>query len=145
MELVSLGIGYIIKVFARNAEVQSTVDDFVTDSVKWVKGWFSKGGQKGVIEKLESSPDSTEISKALSDSVESLFEIEQFKIEFEKWVEENKRLYPSMKNVLEDVEISVQGNINIGDKGSNEIYDKKNVIEKGKIEGGGDFNLGDIS
>ena len=48
-------------------------------------------------------------------------------------------------NVSADIEIEVKGHINIGDKGgSDQVYNKKNVVKTGKIKGGGDFNLGDM-
>jgi len=50
----------------------------------------------------------------------------------------------SKKNVAEDVDIEVEGNIAIGDKRDDgKQYDQKNVVKKGKFKGKGDFNLGD--
>jgi hypothetical protein len=50
----------------------------------------------------------------------------------------------SKKNVAEDVDIEVEGNITIGDKRDDgKQYDQKNVIKKGKLKSKGDFNLGD--
>ena len=51
-----------------------------------------------------------------------------------------------MKNVLEDVELDIAGQINIGDKDGDGIaHDQKNIVKRSKIKGGGDFNLGDLS
>jgi hypothetical protein len=50
----------------------------------------------------------------------------------------------SKKNVAEDVDIEVEGNITIGDKRDDgKQYDQKNVVKKGKLKSKGDFNLGD--
>jgi hypothetical protein len=50
----------------------------------------------------------------------------------------------SKKNVAEDVDIEVEGNITIGDKRDDgKQYDQKNVIKKGKLKSKGDFKLGD--
>jgi len=50
----------------------------------------------------------------------------------------------SKKNVAEDVDIEVEGNIAIGDKRDDgKHYDQKNVVKKSKFKGKGDFNLGD--
>lgn len=57
--------------------------------------------------------------------------------------EENK-LKTTKKNVAEDINLDIKGNIYIGDKEtSKKEYDQKNVIKKAKIKSEGDFNLGD--
>lgn len=145
MELITLGIGYIVNTFAKNKEVHSVVDDFVTESAKWVRSWFVKNDQEPLIQKLEEEPESEEVKAELSDAIGGMVQDDQFKAELKKWVVECKKPIPSMKNVLEDIEIEVKGHINIGDKGgSDQVYNKKNVVKTGKIKGGGDFNLGDM-
>ncbi len=53
---------------------------------------------------------------------------------------------PSNKNMVEDTELEIEGQINIGDKGNKDgSFNNKNVIKGSKISGGGDFNLGDGS
>lgn len=53
-------------------------------------------------------------------------------------------LEASIKNVVKKTELDIKGQINIGDKGDKKgDFIKKNVLEKSKIKGGGDFTLGD--
>jgi hypothetical protein len=145
MELITLGIGYIVNTFAKNKEVHSVFDDFVTESAKWVRSWFRKNDLGPLIQKLEEKPESEDVKAGLSSAMGGMVQDDKFKAELKKWVDECKKPIPSMKNVLEDIEIDVKGHINIGDKsGSDQVYDKKNVVKAGKIKGGGDFNLGDM-
>ena len=49
-----------------------------------------------------------------------------------------------MKNVLEDLDVEVEGNIRIGDQEEgDQKYDMKNVVKRSRFKGGGDFVLGD--
>ena len=99
-----------------------------------------------MVNRLEAEPESPEVQQEINDTMVEMVKDDQFKVELEKWVKECQKPFPTMKNVLEDVNIEVQGNINIGDKSGNEVgYDQKNVVKRGTIVGGGDFNLGDTN
>jgi hypothetical protein len=144
MELITMGIGLIVSTCAKNKEVHNAIDDFVTDSVKWVRGWFGKDNNTALIQKLEAEPESVAVKEELTTAMGTMASNPQFMKELEKWIQESKKPNPSMKNVLEDIDIEVEGNIRIGDKvASDQKHDMKNVIKKGKIIGGGDFTLGD--
>ncbi len=145
MELITLSIGYIVNTLAKNKEVQGAVDDFVTQSVNWMRSWFGKEDEGEALMNLESNLESEKAKSDLEDSMKDLVKDDAFRIKLERWVKECDKPEPSMKNVLENVELEIEGNVNIGDKGvEGTSYDKKNVIKNSKIKGGGDFNLGDI-
>jgi len=144
MELITLGIGLIVNTCVKNKEVNAAIDDFVSDSVRWVRGWFGKNNKNALMQKLEDSPESPEVKKELSNAMTEMSKNEQFMKELQRWIAESKKPNPTMKNVLEDINIEVEGNIKIGDKTvTNEKHDMKNVVKKGTIKGGGDFVLGD--
>lgn len=145
MELITLGVGLVVNTFIKNKEVNAAVDDFVSDSVRWVRGWFKKGGKKDLVKKLENSPDSDEVKSELSKALADLSGDEGFRKQFELWIKESRKPNPTMKNVLEGADINVEGNIRIGDKeaGGDQNFDQKNVVKNSKIVGGGDFTLGD--
>jgi len=145
MELITLGLGLIVNTCAKNKEVNAAIDDFVSDSVKWVRGWFGKGDNVGLMTKLEEEPESPEVKEQLSSAMGEMAKNGQFMKELERWINESKKPNPTMKNVLEDIDIDVEGDINIGDEGgSDQKYDMKNVIKGGKIKAvKGGFNLGD--
>lgn len=146
MELITLSIGYIVNTLAKNAEVQDAVDDFVSASTKWIRSWFSGSDDEGVIDNLQENPDDTEAKATLKDNLQELTKDEDFKQKLSKWVHEYEKPNPSIKNVLDNVELEIEGNINIGDKdGGGQKFDEKNIVKKSKIKGGGDFNLGDLS
>lgn len=69
---------------------------------------------------------------------------DQFKSMLEKWVAENQKPKPSMKNVVMNSTINAGGDVKIGDeKVSNQVVNKKNVVKSSNITAGGDFILGD--
>lgn len=146
MELITLSIGYIVNTLAKNAEVQGVVDDFVTSSAKWIRSWFSGSNEEKIVDALSEDPDNMEAQEALKDNLEALSEDDIFREKLIKWVQEYEKPNPTMKNVLDHVELEIEGNINIGDKdGGGQKFDQKNLVKKSKIKGGGDFNLGDLS
>jgi len=144
MELITMGIGYIVTVFAKNKAVNSAVDDFVTGSVEWVRGWFKQTDNKPLLKKLKKDPESEEVQQEMNSALAEMAKNDQFKKEFELWVKENQKPNPSLKNFLENADIKVKGNFSVGDKNDDgRKYDQKNVIKKSKIKAGADFNLGD--
>ena len=144
MELITLGIGLIVKTCVKNKEAHVAINNFAVESLKWIRGWFGKSKKSELLEKLEANPNSEEAQVELSNAMTDLSSNQQFMKELERWIKESKNPNPSMKNVLEDIDIEVKGNIRIGDKEkSDQKHDLKNVIKKGKIIGGGDFTLGD--
>ncbi len=145
MELVSLGVGLIVNTFLKNKEVHGAINDFVTESVGWVRDWFKGDEKEELIKKVEKNPKSTAVKAELNTAVTQMVKNPKFKSQLEKWVGESKKPFPSMKNVVDNLELETEGAVNIGDKGKDEIpYDKKNVITNSKIKAGGDFNLGDM-
>lgn len=146
MELITLSIGYIVNTLAKNAEVQNAVDDFVSASAKWIRSWFSGSEDEGLVDEIEENPDSNQARETLKNNLEQMTQDEEFKEKLSKWVREYEKPNPSLKNVLDNVELEIEGNISIGDKdGKGQQFDQKNVVRKSKIKGGGDFNLGDLS
>jgi len=84
----------------------------------------------------------------MSSETEELFDKSLINISSKKKtktnLEENKKDKKTKKNVAEDINLNIRGNVSIGDKGgSNQKFDQKNVIKKGKIKSEGDFTLGD--
>lgn len=150
MELVTMGVGLLVNTLVKNKEVNTAVDDFISGSVKWMRGWFKKSDNDLLIQKLEASPDSSEAKQEVSTAVNDMLKDETFKEEFQRWIAESKKPNPSMKNVItrknvvEDANIEVAGSVKIGDKTpSDGNYDQKNVIKNSNIKSGGDFTLGD--
>lgn len=150
MELVSMGVGLLVNTLVKNKEVNSAVDDFISDSVKWVRGWFKKKDKDVLINKLEASPDSAAAKAEVSTAMNDMLSDETFKTELQKWIAESKKPNPSIKNVItrknvvEGANIEVGGNVKIGDKTAGQgEFDQKNVIKDSNIKADGDFTLGD--
>ena len=145
MELVTVGVGMLVNTLVKNKAVNSAVDDFVTDSVKWVRGWFKKKDGEQLVNKIVADPKAPGVKKEMEAAMNEMVKDEQFKKEFERWIKESKEPNPSMKNVLENVDVEVQGDIRIGDKTpSGEKYDMKNVVKNSKFKSnGGGFTIGD--
>lgn len=144
MELVTVGIGMLVNTLVKNKAVNSAVDDFVTDSVNWMRGWFKKKDKEQLVNKLVEDPKAPAVNQEVQVVMSEMIKDDTFRRQLQLWIKESKKPNPSMKNVLEDIDIEVEGNIRIGDKTvSEEKHDMKNVVKKGKIKGGGDFVLGD--
>ena len=84
MELITMGIGLIVSTCAKNKEVHNAIDDFVTDSVKWVRGWFGKGSNTALIQKLEAEPESEAVKEELTTAMGTMASNPQFMKELEK-------------------------------------------------------------
>ncbi len=151
MELISLGLGLLVNTCVKNKAVNTAIDDFVTDSVKWVKGWFKKSDNTALINKLEATPNSPEVKQEVSDAMSKMINDDQFKTELQRWITESKKPNPSIKNVItkknvvDNINVEVAGDIKIGDKTAGEgNYDQKNVATNSTFKSsGGGFTLGD--
>jgi hypothetical protein len=150
MELVTIGLGLLVNTCVKNQAVNTAIDDFVTDSVKWVKGWFGKSNKASLIQKLQDEPESEEVKAEVNVAMNEMIKNDHFKIELEKWINESKKENPSIKNVItkknviEDANLEIEGNIKIGDKSEGQNnFDEKNTMKNVTIKGGGDFTLGD--
>lgn len=150
MELISIGLGLLVNTCVKNKAVNSAIDGFVTDSVNWVTGWFKKSSDPSLINNLVAEPDSPAAKEEVGTAMTEMLKDPDFKTELMRWIKENDKPNPSIKNVitkknvLEDANIEVEGNIKIGDKNPSQgNHDQKNVIKNSVIKGGGDFTLGD--
>jgi hypothetical protein len=150
MELITIGLGLLVNTCVKNKAVNTAIDDFVTDSVKWVKGWFKKSSDPSLINNLVASPDSAEAKQEVSAAMSKMVKDDDFKTELMRWIKENDKPNPSIKNVitkknvLEDANVQVDGDIKIGDKTPSEgNFDEKNIVKNSVIKGGGSFTLGD--
>lgn len=150
MDLVSIGLGLLVNTCVKNKAVNTAIDDFVTDSVNWVTGWFKKSNKVSAINTLVAEPDSPAAKQEATSAMSEMVKDPDFKEELQRWIAENQKPNPSIKNVItkknvvKDANIEVAGNVKIGDKTSGHSnYDQKNVIDNSTIKSGGDFSLGD--
>lgn len=150
MELITLGLGLLVNTCAKNKEVNNAIDDFVSGSVKWMRGWFKKSDKVALIQQMEEAPESPEVQAEVGNAMNELIKDDQFRMELQKWIAESKKPNPSMKNVItrkntiEGANLDISGNIKIGDKNAGQDhYDEKNTMKNVTIKGGGDFTLGD--
>ena len=72
MELITLSLGYIVNTLAKNQEVQGVVDDFVSASTAWIRGWFNDGEQDDLVSKLEKEPDNVEVQKEMQEALTNM-------------------------------------------------------------------------
>ena len=145
MDLFTLSAGFIINTFVKNKEVKNVTDEFVTNSVKWIRNWFKVGGNQNLIAKLDKAPEDPGIKEELVKVMQKMKDDDQFNSQLAKWAREYQKPNPTFKNVLEDAEVEVEGDVRIGDKsgsGSQKV-DNKNIVKRSKIKAGGDFILGD--
>jgi hypothetical protein len=113
-------------------------------SMEWIRSWFMANDPVSSAI-LDMPGNETAKQVVFEQKLPKLLENEQFKQELE-----DKRFHYAvqkerLKNVVENSNIEVVGNVEIGDKqaGNGDHYDQKNVVKGSTIKAGGDFRLGD--
>ena len=137
---------YVLDLLLENEEVKKFPKEFVDEAVLWVKSWFLKPEDPKSNAKLEDPTKPNEVKKdIIQDKLEDLKDNEQFQQELSERIAAFEQHQARIKNVLKDADVDVMGSVHIGDKGNSvsDDYEKKNVVEGGKIKSGGDFRLGD--
>lgn len=137
---------YILDLLTDNEELKKFPKEFIDASVTWVKSWFLIPEDPKTNAKLEDPNKPMEVKKdIIQDKLEDLKDNAQFQKELTEQLAAFEQHRIRLKNVVQDADIDVKGNVHIGDKGSasGDHYDEKNVIKGGSINAGGDFRLGD--
>ena len=145
MAILETATAYILGIVTENEEVKKFPTDFVSASMRWIRSWFLEDDPK-MMAKLIDVTRSEESKKAL---IENKLEDLKDNVAFQQELAEKLQTYAQhkarIKNVVENAEIEVEGNVWIGDKDSvsEGAFDEKNVVKGGKIKAGKDFRLGD--
>jgi len=135
---------FLLNLILENEEVKKFPKDFVTASMKWIRSWFLIDDDQVVKTVLNSSGNEALKTVILEQKLPTLMENETFKQEFERHFTEYKEQKQKIKNVIEDIDMDIKGNVRIGDNGPVvDHIEEKNKIKKGKFKIDGDFHLGD--
>ena len=145
MDLQEIALNYIVSIVTENEEVKKFPKDFVTASMQWIRSWFLIDDP--IIERIIENPTkSVDVKKEL---LEEKLQILKDNPLFIKELEAQLAVYQvqreRLKNVVDNSDIDVEGNVHIGDKDafSGNDFDQKNIVKNSKIKAGGDFRLGD--
>lgn len=142
--LIPPALKYLSDLVLDNEEVKKFPKDFVTASMKWIRSWFLEDDPtaKAVVDS-----DSPAVAKeaVLGAKLNELMKNPQFVEELNGQLAAYNAHRSRIKNVADNAQIEVQGNVHIGDKGPGEDtgYDEKNVVKGGSIKAGQDLHLGD--
>jgi len=132
---------FILNILSKNQEAQKFKQDFVDESVKWVRSWFLKedASAKYVLDAETKIP-----KQFVQDKLRQLTQNPQFKKELEDRLKKSKSYVIQEKNIAKNTHIKGK-NIHIGDKTPNndDHWDRKNIVEGSQIEAEEDFHLGD--
>ena len=137
---------YILDLLTNNEELKKFPKEFTDAAVIWVKSWFLIPDDPKTNAKLEDPDKSIEVKKdIIQDKLEDLKDNARFQQELAEQLAAFEQQRSRIKNVVQDSDIDVKGNVHIGDKGgaSDDHYDEKNIVKDGTIKAGGDFRLGD--
>ena len=123
MQLIEKASSFILSSLLKNEEFQKFPQDFITESVKWVRSWFLVDDPR-TEEKLNSDKSADYKKAVVETKLESLMENPQFKQELEALFAAYERHaaaipIPSMsqkKNTVEGSNLSAGGNIRVGDE-----------------------------
>ena len=145
MALLETATAYILGIITENEEVKKFPNDFVSASMRWIRSWFLED-DPNMAAKMADAARSEESKRTL---IESKLEDLEGNAVFQQELAEKLQAYSQhkarIKNVVENAEIEVEGNVWIGDKDDafESAFDEKNVVKGGKIKAGKDFRLGD--
>lgn len=145
MTLIETATAYILGIITENEEVKKFPKDFVSASMKWIRSWFLEDDPKTAA-KLADATRSDESKKTL---IEAKLEDLEGNEAFQKELAEKLKAYAqhtiTRKNVVENVEIEVDGGVWVGDKenDSEHLFDEKNIVKGGSVKAGKDFRVGD--
>ena len=145
MAILQKALDYIVNIVTENEEIKQFPKDFVTTSMEWIRTWFLIDDPKTKA-KLQDPNRSNESKKTIIETkLEDLQENPKFMQELKEKLDSLEQQKARIKNVVDDVNIEVQGGVHIGDKGSfsGDNYDEKNIIKGSTIKAGRDFRLGD--
>lgn len=146
MALLETAAKYILNLLTNNEELKKFPKEFTDAAVIWVKSWFLIPDDPKNNAKLEDPNKPMEVKKdIIQDKLEDLKDNAQFQQELAEQLAAFEQQRARIKNVVQDSDIDVKGNVHIGDKGgaSGDQYDEKNIIKGGTIKAGGNFRLGD--
>jgi hypothetical protein len=143
MITLDTALDYLLSVVTENEEVKKFPKDFVTASMQWIRSWFLIDDP--VSSSIVDNATMPEVAKkaVLEAKLNALKDNPEFMKELEAKMAEFSTHRERVKNIVNE-RIDVKGNVRIGDKsvGSNDNYDKKNIVNA-PITTEGDFHLGD--
>ena len=144
MALLEKATAWLLTLVTENEEVKKFPNDFVTESMKWVRSWFLKDDpMAAAIVQMNGNEGAKQL--VFEQKLPKLLENETFKKELEAQLAAFAAQKALLKNVLSDSQIEAAGNVHIGDRGasSGNAFDQKNVVKGSSIKTGDDFHLGD--
>jgi hypothetical protein len=137
---------FILDLLTENEELKKFPQEFISESVKWVKSWFLTPEDPKSTAKLADPNKSIEVKKdIIEDKLVELKDNALFMKELAARMAAFEQQKPKRKGIVENSDIDAKGNVHIGDKGtsSGDPYDEKNIVKGSHIKAGGDFRLGD--
>lgn len=121
MPLIEKATAYILDALLQNEEFKKFPQDFISESVKWVRSWFLTDDPKTEA-KLSSGKSKDYKAGVVESKLEDLLENPQFKQELERKLLEYERHAASIQhhiqqqNVVQNSPITAGGNVEIGDR-----------------------------
>lgn len=146
MALFESATNFILNLLTDNEELKKFPKEFIDEAVLWVKSWFLKPEDPKATAKLQDPDKPIAVKKdIIEDILEALKDNAQFRQELEVRLAAFEQQRARLKNVVEQTEVEVEGDVHIGDRGrpGDESYDEKNVVKDSTIKAGGSFRLGD--
>jgi hypothetical protein len=145
MALLETATAYILGIITENEEVKKFPREFVSASMRWISSWFLEDDPvtKSIVENA-ALPEAVK-KPVVEAKLNVLKDNPAFMAELATQLQTYAQHQSTRKNIIEQAEIDIKGNVHIGDKdkATNENYDEKNIIKGGSLKAGGDFRLGD--
>jgi hypothetical protein len=136
---------FLFDLIVESEDGQKKSPDFLLAATKWMRSWFAPDGDLSAQMIFDLAGNELLKKALIEQKLPGLLQNQQFKTELQNMLAQDSTQKISMKNVIENARVEVQGNAKIGDTGvsSGDAYDQKNILKSSNIQAGGDFRLGD--
>jgi hypothetical protein len=137
---------FLFDLIVESEDGQKKSPDFLLAATKWMRSWFAPDGDLSAQMIFDLAGNELLKKALIEQKLPGLLQNQQFKTELQNMLAQDSTQKISMKNVIENARVEVQGNAKIGDTGvsSGDAYDQKNILKSSNIQAGGNIHFGDI-
>jgi hypothetical protein len=145
MALFEKALDYLVGIVTENEEVKKFPKDFVTASMQWIRSWFLTDDDPVSKAILETPGNEAAKKIVLEQKLPRLLENPDFQQQLEQHLTAYATQLANAKNMIDQSQIEVTGNIHLGDLGTptEQADTPKNIIRSSTIKAGGDLRIGD--
>jgi Effector-associated domain 11 len=139
---------FVLDLLTENEELKKFPQEFISESVKWVKSWFLTPEDPKSTAKLADPNKSIEVKKdIIEDKLAELKDNALFMKELAAKMAAFEQQKTTKRSIIEGGSFKIKGNAHVGsvDASNQQQVDEENVLKNTHFEVDGDFHLGNTS